>query len=144
MRMDLMKLSIPFVMACLSSSLACSTRLSKKADVDASFQVSMIACMTSLSLRVVKLRIVKRMSGRIVITGETWKVISLEDVTIRTYTTNFYLSNACTDTGVIVTHAFIFLPALGHIVSLTHAQLTVVTQSCALLYIAAHCDLLLQ
>ena len=27
---------------------------------------------------------------------------------------------------------------------LTHAQLAVVTQSCALLYITAHCDLLLQ
>ena len=30
------------------------------------------------------------------------------------------------------------------IVWMTHAQLTIVTQSCALLYIAAHCDLLLQ
>ena len=39
---------------------------------------------------------------------------------------------------------FIFLPASGPIVLLTHAQLAVVTQSCALLYITAHCDLLLQ
>ena len=39
---------------------------------------------------------------------------------------------------------FIFLPAFSPIVSLTHAQLAVVTQSCALLYITAHCDLLLQ
>ena len=50
----------------------------------------------------------------------------------------------CTDTGVIVTHTFIFLPASGPIVPLTHAQLAVVTQSCTLLYITAHCDLLLQ
>ena len=50
----------------------------------------------------------------------------------------------CTDTGVIMTHAFIFLPASGPIVLLTYAQLTVVTQSCALLYITAHCDPLLQ
>ena len=50
----------------------------------------------------------------------------------------------CTDTGVIVTHAFIFLPASGPIVLLTHAQLAVVTQSCALLYTTVHCDLLLQ
>ena len=46
---------------------------------------------------------------------------------------------------------FIFLLASGPIrvvdsllVLLTHAQLTVMTQSCALLYTAAHCDLLLQ
>ena len=38
----------------------------------------------------------------------------------------------------------IFLPASGPIVLLTRAQLAVVTQSCALLYITAHCDLLLQ
>ena len=38
----------------------------------------------------------------------------------------------------------IFLPASGPIVLLTHVQLAVVTQSCTLLYIAAHCDLLLQ
>ena len=50
----------------------------------------------------------------------------------------------CTDTGVITTHTFIFLPASGPIVLVTHVQLAVVTQSCTLLYIAAHCDLLLQ
>ena len=44
----------------------------------------------------------------------------------------------------MVTHAFIFLPAFGPIVLLIHAQLAVVTQSCALLYFTAHCDLLLQ
>ena len=38
----------------------------------------------------------------------------------------------------------ILLPASSPIISLTHAQLAVVTQSCALLYITAHCDLLLQ
>ena len=61
-------------------------------------------------------------------------------VTIRTYTTDF-IYFTCTDTGVIVTHAFIFLPASSPIVLV---QLAVVTQSCALLYITAHCDLLLQ
>ena len=39
---------------------------------------------------------------------------------------------------------FIFLLASGPIVSLTHAQLAVVTQSCTLLYTTAHCDWLLQ
>ena len=63
-------------------------------------------------------------------------------VTIRTYTTDFIYT--CTDTGVIMTHAFIFLLASATIVFLTHAQLAVVTQSCTLLYITAHCDLLLQ
>ena len=47
--------------------------------------------------------------------------------------TDFYLF-MCTDTGVIATHAFIFLLAFGPIVLLTHVQLAVVTQSCALLY----------
>ena len=42
-------------------------------------------------------------------------------VTIRTYTTDFYLLR-CTNTGVIMTHAFIFLPASGPIV---------LTDSCA-------------
>ena len=81
MCMDLMKLSILLIIACLSLSLACFTSPSKKADVDVSFQMSMITCTTLLSLRVVKLRIVKRKSGHIVITGETWKAISLEDQT---------------------------------------------------------------
>ena len=57
--------------------------------------------------------------------------------------TDLFIST-CTDTGVIVTHTFIFLPASGPIILLTHAQLAVVTQSCALLYITAHCDPLLQ
>ena len=65
-------------------------------------------------------------------------------VTIRTYTTDFYLFYSCTDTGVIVTHALSFCQPLAPFVLLTHAQLDVVTQSCTLLYIAAHCDLLLQ
>ena len=47
-------------------------------------------------------------------------------VTIRTYTTDF-IYFTCTDTGVIVTHAFIFLPAFGHIV---------IVDSCA----ARYCD----
>ena len=38
-----------------------------------------------------------------------------KSVTIRTYTTDF-IYFTCTDTGVIVTHAFIFLPASGPIV----------------------------
>ena len=45
----------------------------------------------------------------------------------------------CTDTGVIMTHTFIFLPASGPIVLVTHAQLTVVTQSCALLCTVTYC-----
>ena len=65
-------------------------------------------------------------------------------VTIRTWPTDFIYFTRCTDTGVIATHAFIFLLASGPIVMSTHAQLAVVTQSCALLYIAVHCDLLLQ
>ena len=56
----------------------------------------------------------------------------------------FYLFTRCTDTGVIVTHALSFYRPLAPLFSLTHAQLAVVTQSCALLYIAVHCDLLLQ
>ena len=66
------------------------------------------------------------------------------DVTIRTYRTDFIYFTRCTDTGVIVTHALSFYRPLAPLFSLTHAQLAVVTQSCALLYIAAHCDLLLQ
>ena len=58
--------------------------------------------------------------------------------------TDFYLFTRCTDTGVIVTHALSFYRPLAPLSLLTHAQLAVVTQSCALLYIAAHCDLLLQ
>ena len=58
--------------------------------------------------------------------------------------TDFYLFTRCTDTGVIVTHALSFYRPLAPLFSLTHAQLAVVTQSCALLYIAAHGDLLLQ
>ena len=65
-------------------------------------------------------------------------------VTIRTYMTDFYLFTRCTDTGVIVTHALSFYRPLAPLFSLTLAQLAVVTQSCALLYITAHCDLLLQ
>ena len=47
----------------------------------------------------------------------------------------------CTNTGVI---ALSFYQPLAPFVLLTHAQLAVVTQSCALLYTTAHCDLLLQ
>ena len=47
----------------------------------------------------------------------------------------------CTDTGVIVTHTFIFLLASGPIILVTHVQLAIVTQSCAS---TVHCDLLLQ
>ena len=47
----------------------------------------------------------------------------------------------CTNTGVI---ALSFYRPLAPFVLLTHAQLAVVTQSCTLLYIAVHCDLLLQ
>ena len=56
----------------------------------------------------------------------------------------FYLFTRCTDTGVIVTHTLSFYRPLAPLFLLTHAQLAVVTQSCALLYTAAHCDLLLQ
>ena len=49
---------------------------------------------------------------------------------------------------VLLTHAQLVLylstGLWPHLFWLTHAQLAVVTQSCALLYIAAHCDLLLQ
>ena len=65
-------------------------------------------------------------------------------VTIRTYRPIFIYFIRCTDTGVIVTHALSFYRPLAPLFLLTHAQLAVVTQSCALLYIAAHCDLLLQ
>ena len=58
--------------------------------------------------------------------------------------TNFYLFTRCTDTGVISTHTLSFYRPLAPLFLLTHAQLAVVTQSCALLYITAHCDLLLQ
>ena len=58
--------------------------------------------------------------------------------------TDFIYFTRCTDTGVIVTHALSFYRPLAPLLLLTHAQLAVVTQSCALLYIAAHCDLLLQ
>ena len=51
----------------------------------------------------------------------------------------FYLLSMCTDTGVIVTHAFIFLPASGPIVLVTHVQLAVVTQSCAVLCTVTYC-----
>ena len=62
-------------------------------------------------------------------------------VMIRTYTTWFlfisvYWYWSHSDSRLI------FLSASGPIVLLTHAQLAVVTQSCTLLYIAAHCDLL--
>ena len=40
----------------------------------------------------------------------------------------------CTDTGVIATHALSFYRPLAPLFLLTHAQLAVVTQSCALLY----------
>ena len=65
-------------------------------------------------------------------------------VTIKTYMSDFIYSIRCTDTGVIATHALSFYQPLAPFVWLTHVQLAVVTQSCALLYIAAHCDLLLQ
>ena len=58
--------------------------------------------------------------------------------------TDFIYLTRCTDTGVIVTHALSFYRPLAPLFLLTRAQLAVVTQSCALLYIAAHCDLLLQ
>ena len=58
--------------------------------------------------------------------------------------TDFYLFTRCIDTGVIETHALSFCRPLAPLFLLTHAQLAVVTQSCTLLYIAAHCDLLLQ
>ena len=58
--------------------------------------------------------------------------------------TDFYLFTQCTDTGVIVTHALSFYRPLAPLFLLTRVQLAVVTQSWALLYIAAHCDLLLQ
>ena len=58
--------------------------------------------------------------------------------------TDFYLFTRCTDTGVIATHTLFFYRPLAPLFSLTHVQLAVVTQSCALLYITAHCDLLLQ
>ena len=58
--------------------------------------------------------------------------------------TDFIYFTQCTDTGVIVTHALSFYRPLAPLLLLTHAQLAVVTQSCALLYITAHCDLLLQ
>ena len=73
-----------------------------------------------------------------------WRGQSLLFVTIRTYRTNFYLFTRCTDTGVIVTHALSFYRPLAPLFSLTHVQLAVVTQSCTLLYTAAHCDLLSQ
>ena len=56
--------------------------------------------------------------------------------------TDFYLFTRCTDTGVITTHALSFYRLLAPLFSSTHAQLAVVTQSCALLYITAHRDLL--
>ena len=65
-------------------------------------------------------------------------------VTISTYRLIFIYFTQCTDTGVIVTHALSFYRPLAPLFLLTHAQLAVVTQSCALLYITAHCDLLLQ
>ena len=43
-----------------------------------------------------------------------------------------------------MTHALSFYRPLAPLFLLTHAQLAVVTQSCTLLYITAHCDLLLQ
>ena len=48
--------------------------------------------------------------------------------------TDFYLFTRCTDTGVIATHALSFYRPLAPLLLLTHAQLAVVTQSCALLY----------
>ena len=68
-----------------------------------------------------------------------WKVCYDKDLQGSIF--NYFL---CTDTGVIVTHALSFYQPLAPFVLLTHVQLAVVTQSCTLLYIAAHCDLLLQ
>ena len=65
-------------------------------------------------------------------------------VTISTYRLIFIYFTQCTDTGVIVTHVLSFYRPLAPLFSVTHAQLAVVTQSCALLYFTAHCDLLLQ
>ena len=61
--------------------------------------------------------------------------VQMRVVTIKTYMTDFYLFTQCTDTGVIVTHALSFYRPLAPLFLLTHAQLAVVTQSCALLYI---------
>ena len=58
--------------------------------------------------------------------------------------TDFIYFTQCTDTGVIVTHALYFYRPLAPLFLSTHAQLAVVTQSCALLYTTADCDLLLQ
>ena len=55
-----------------------------------------------------------------------------------------FLFIRCTDTGVTATHTLSFYRLRAPLFLLTHAQLAVVTQSCALRYIAAHCDLLLQ
>ena len=67
-------------------------------------------------------------------------VKELEDVTIRTYRPIFIYFTRCTDTGVTVTHALSFYRPLAPLFLMTLAQLTVVTQSCALLYATAHCD----
>ena len=56
--------------------------------------------------------------------------------------TIFIYFTRCIDTGVTVTHALSFYRPLAPLFLLIHAQLAVVTQSCALLYTAAHCDLL--
>ena len=58
---------------------------------------------------------------------------------IRTYTIDFYLFYLCTDTGVIVTHTLSFYQPLAPFVLLTHAQLAIVTQSCALLRTVTYC-----
>ena len=63
MCMDLMKLSIPFVtQACPCHWLVGCTSPSKKAVVDASFQVSMITFTTLHSSSMVKCQMVKRKS----------------------------------------------------------------------------------
>ena len=72
------------------------------------------------------------------------RVLMSMPVTIKDLQTDFYLFTRCTDTGVIATHASSFYQPLAPLSLLTHAQLAVVTQSCALLYITAHGDLLLQ
>ena len=68
----------------------------------------------------------------------------ISEVVTRTYRLIFIYLTRCTNTGVIVTHALSFYRPLAPLFVLTRAQLAVVTQSCALLYTAAHCDLLLQ
>ena len=67
--------------------------------------------------------------------GQAWSVGPCYDKDLQT---DFYLFTQCTNTGVITTHALSFYRPLAPLFLLTHVQLAVVTQSCALLYITAH------